>query len=125
MTRIDLPPQTSTQEEIFAKVGRPLAHAVISGYNATCFAYGQTGSGKVRARLAFACRRMPIAKDQQNYSRAPDAVSSLLIFLQTHTMFGKATQVVSRSLARKGSFKLGGGGSFRGDGEVAMGDEVG
>lgn len=41
--------EASTQEEMFARVGRPLAQAVISGYNATCFAYGQTGSGAVLA----------------------------------------------------------------------------
>ena len=33
--------EESTQEELFARVGWPLAQAVVSGYNATCFAYGQ------------------------------------------------------------------------------------
>ena len=41
--------EDSSQEEVFARVGRPLAQAVLRGYNATCFAYGQTGSGKVTA----------------------------------------------------------------------------
>ena len=38
--------ETTTQEEVFEKVGRPIADAVINGFNGTIFAYGQTGSGK-------------------------------------------------------------------------------
>jgi len=46
--------EDSSQEELFARVGRPLAQAVLRGYNATCFAYGQTSSGKVLALSSYA-----------------------------------------------------------------------
>ena len=36
----------TSQEEIFDKVGRPVTHMCVDGYNATICAYGQTGSGK-------------------------------------------------------------------------------
>jgi len=39
------PPDT-TQEEVFLRVGMPLANKCMEGYNGTAFAYGQTGSGK-------------------------------------------------------------------------------
>jgi len=35
-----------TQEEIFERVGKPIAESCIAGYHGTIFAYGQTGSGK-------------------------------------------------------------------------------
>jgi len=38
--------QSSTQEEIFDTIGRPVLRDVTEGYNACVFAYGQTGSGK-------------------------------------------------------------------------------
>lgn len=38
--------EASTQEELFEVVGRPMAQAVMHGYNGTVLAYGQTGSGK-------------------------------------------------------------------------------
>jgi hypothetical protein len=47
--------EASSQEEVFARVGKPLAQAVIRGYNATCFAYGQTGSGKVGLCSPWVC----------------------------------------------------------------------
>jgi hypothetical protein len=37
---------TSTQFELFQKVGMPITERCLSGYNGTIFAYGQTGSGK-------------------------------------------------------------------------------
>ena len=37
---------TTTQKQVFDRVGRPMVQAVLEGYNATIFAYGQTGSGK-------------------------------------------------------------------------------
>ena len=38
--------EDSTQEEIFEKVGKPVAASCLLGYNGCIFAYGQTGSGK-------------------------------------------------------------------------------
>eukprot|EP00904_Undaria_pinnatifida_P004353 jgi/Undpi1/13919/HiC_scaffold_9.g03570.m1 len=38
--------EDSTQEELFAEVGRPVTEACLEGYNGTIFCYGQTGSGK-------------------------------------------------------------------------------
>lgn len=38
--------ETSSQEEIFGIVGRPISMSCLSGYNGTIFAYGQTGAGK-------------------------------------------------------------------------------
>jgi len=38
--------ETSTQQEIFEAIGRPLAQTYIQGYNCCIFAYGQTGAGK-------------------------------------------------------------------------------
>ena len=38
--------ETSTQEEIFKRVSKPIVDSCIQGYNSTVFAYGQTGSGK-------------------------------------------------------------------------------
>lgn len=35
-----------TQQEIFEKIGKPIAKSCLSGYNGTIFAYGQTGAGK-------------------------------------------------------------------------------
>jgi hypothetical protein len=37
---------TSTQQEVFDMVAKPLAQAVLDGTNSTIFAYGQTGTGK-------------------------------------------------------------------------------
>uniref|UniRef100_A0A0A9XR76 Kinesin-like protein FLA10 n=1 Tax=Lygus hesperus TaxID=30085 RepID=A0A0A9XR76_LYGHE len=37
---------TFTQRDIFLHEVKPLADAVLQGYNATVFAYGQSGSGK-------------------------------------------------------------------------------
>eukprot|EP00301_Raphidiophrys_heterophryoidea_P006208 c12522_g1_i1.p1 GENE.c12522_g1_i1~~c12522_g1_i1.p1 ORF type:complete len:1365 (-),score=462.05 c12522_g1_i1:304-4398(-) len=39
-------PSDTTQEEVFLRVGMPLANRCLEGYNGTAFAYGQTGSGK-------------------------------------------------------------------------------
>ena len=39
-------PATTTQQEVFEALGRPLISDVLKGYNGTLFAYGQTGSGK-------------------------------------------------------------------------------
>ncbi|CAG9327506.1 unnamed protein product [Blepharisma stoltei] len=39
-------PPTTSQEEIFNVVGKPIIEDILSGYNGTVFAYGQTGSGK-------------------------------------------------------------------------------
>eukprot|EP00903_Cladosiphon_okamuranus_P015003 g13882.t1 len=38
--------EDSTQEELFAEVGKPVTEACLEGYNGTIFCYGQTGSGK-------------------------------------------------------------------------------
>eukprot|EP01062_Namystynia_karyoxenos_P073652 TRINITY_DN70466_c0_g1_i1.p1 TRINITY_DN70466_c0_g1~~TRINITY_DN70466_c0_g1_i1.p1 ORF type:complete len:958 (+),score=377.56 TRINITY_DN70466_c0_g1_i1:91-2874(+) len=35
-----------SQEAVYERVGRPVVHNAITGYNGTIFAYGQTGSGK-------------------------------------------------------------------------------
>ena len=35
-----------TQEEVFEKIGKPIAASCLSGYNGTIFTYGQTGAGK-------------------------------------------------------------------------------
>ncbi len=37
---------SSTQQNIFNTVGKPVCDSAINGYNGTIFAYGQTGSGK-------------------------------------------------------------------------------
>jgi hypothetical protein len=36
-------PEDTTQAEIFHRVGKPIADAVVKGFNGTVFAYGQTG----------------------------------------------------------------------------------
>ncbi|CAM9192770.1 unnamed protein product, partial [Sphacelaria rigidula] len=38
--------EKSTQEDVFAKIGKGAVANVLDGYNSTVFAYGQTGSGK-------------------------------------------------------------------------------
>lgn len=38
--------EDSTQEDVFAKVGKPIVDQCLQGYNGSIFAYGQTGSGK-------------------------------------------------------------------------------
>ncbi|KAF0935938.1 hypothetical protein E2562_036929 [Oryza meyeriana var. granulata] len=38
--------ESSTQEDIFQLVGRPLVENCLAGFNSSIFAYGQTGSGK-------------------------------------------------------------------------------
>jgi hypothetical protein len=38
--------EKSSQENIFEKIGKPMADRSLEGYNCTVFAYGQTGSGK-------------------------------------------------------------------------------
>lgn len=42
---------TSTQEDIFTSVARPLADQVLNGYNATMLAYGATGTGKTHTMI--------------------------------------------------------------------------
>jgi len=37
---------TSTQQNIYDEMIRPLVSSVLEGFNATIFAYGQTGTGK-------------------------------------------------------------------------------
>ncbi|CAN9509167.1 unnamed protein product [Ophioblennius macclurei] len=37
---------TTTQEDLFESIARPVVDNVLAGYNGTIFAYGQTGSGK-------------------------------------------------------------------------------
>ena len=36
-------PEDVTQDQVFERVGRPAAEAVLAGFNVTVFAYGQTG----------------------------------------------------------------------------------
>jgi hypothetical protein len=38
--------ESTTQEAIFARIGKPVVDTCLQGYNSTVFAYGQTGSGK-------------------------------------------------------------------------------
>ena len=38
-----------SQADVFEKIGRPAAEAVLEGYNVTVFAYGQTGAGKTHS----------------------------------------------------------------------------
>eukprot|EP01052_Picozoa_sp_SAG31_P017657 SAG31_NODE_1218_length_9303_cov_4.349087_1_plen_869_part_10 len=38
--------ETTSQDQIFDMIGKPMTEACLNGYNATIFAYGQTGSGK-------------------------------------------------------------------------------
>eukprot|EP01035_Chromulina_nebulosa_P018171 gene18171-23829_t len=39
-------PMTSTQDDVFKRVGADAVRNALEGYNSTIFAYGQTGSGK-------------------------------------------------------------------------------
>ena len=39
-------PMTTTQDDVFKKVGIPAIQNAFGGFNSTIFAYGQTGSGK-------------------------------------------------------------------------------
>ncbi|XP_072051741.1 kinesin-like protein KIF15 [Amphiura filiformis] len=41
----------TTQEAVFAAVGKPTIESCVAGYNSTIFAYGQTGSGKTFTML--------------------------------------------------------------------------
>ncbi|XP_057291417.1 kinesin-like protein KIF15 isoform X3 [Hydractinia symbiolongicarpus] len=41
----------TTQEEVFATVGKGIIEAFVNGFNGTIFAYGQTGSGKTFTML--------------------------------------------------------------------------
>mmetsp|Transcript_571 Transcript_571/g.870 ORF Transcript_571/g.870 Transcript_571/m.870 type:complete len:1572 (+) Transcript_571:427-5142(+) len=38
--------ETTTQQELFEVVGKPISNSCLTGYNGTIFAYGQTGAGK-------------------------------------------------------------------------------
>lgn len=38
--------QSSTQEEVFEAIGRPLVEKMLSGFNCSLLAYGQSGNGK-------------------------------------------------------------------------------
>jgi hypothetical protein len=40
------PPETTTQEDVFEYVGKPITDNCLIGFNGTVFAYGQTNSGK-------------------------------------------------------------------------------
>ena len=42
---------TSTQNNIFVQVGKPVVDSALQGYNGTVLAYGQTGSGKTYTML--------------------------------------------------------------------------
>lgn len=41
--------EDTTQSDIFHRVGKPIADAVLRGFNGTVFAYGQTGESGQRA----------------------------------------------------------------------------
>ncbi|KAH8616983.1 Microtubule binding Kinesin motor domain [Trypanosoma vivax] len=43
--------ETATQEEIMARIGRPILRHVLDGYNGTVLCYGQSGSGKTHTML--------------------------------------------------------------------------
>ncbi|XP_062501165.1 kinesin-like protein KIF15 [Corticium candelabrum] len=43
--------EETTQEEVFACVGKGIIESCVAGYNGTIFAYGQTGSGKTFTML--------------------------------------------------------------------------
>lgn len=44
---------SSTQDEVYDTLVRPLVDTAFQGYNACLFAYGQTGSGKTYRLLVF------------------------------------------------------------------------
>ena len=48
-------PEDVTQEEVFERVGRPAAEAVLAGFNVTIFAYGQTGCRPPASSTLPAC----------------------------------------------------------------------
>ena len=52
----------STQEEMFARVGRPISETCLTGYNGTIFAYGQTGTGKTHTMVGL---YQPLTNDQR------------------------------------------------------------
>lgn len=43
--------QNSTQQGVYADLGRPIVTQALDGFNGTIFAYGQTGSGKTHSMM--------------------------------------------------------------------------
>lgn len=41
----------TTQQEVYADLGKPVVDRSLEGYNGTIFAYGQTGSGKTHSMM--------------------------------------------------------------------------
>ena len=38
--------ERASQQDVYDRIGRPLADHAMQGFSSCCFAYGQTGSGK-------------------------------------------------------------------------------
>ena len=78
---------SSTQQQLYKVVGRPIVDNVLSGYNACLIAYGQTGSGKVGEGQGQQRMRKPRLPPAHPLTRANKP--STHPCLQTHTMLGE------------------------------------
>ena len=76
--------ETSTQKDVYERVGKPIEEDVVAGFSCVIFAYGQTGTGKThtmegdlknRSDMAGLIPRMYVS-DSLTYS-----------LISTHTQF--------------------------------------
>ncbi len=63
--------QSSTQQQVFEEIGKPLVDSVLEGFNSTLFVYGQTSSGKTHTMQG------PDISDDQMKGLIPRVISLL------------------------------------------------
>ena len=68
--------QTSSQQEIYSKVGEPVVSSILQGYNGTIFAYGQTGTGKTFTM---------IGQGGESKGVIPRSISQIFAYIQSST----------------------------------------
>ena len=77
---------TTSQAEVYEKVGEPVVASVLAGYNGTVLAYGQTGSGKTYTMTGPGGGQTLFAPSNPSYSIENDAELGLVTRI-LHSLF--------------------------------------
>jgi hypothetical protein len=80
-------PEDVTQDQVFERVGRPAAEAVLAGFNVTVFAYGQTGCVS-RPADVLAALRLPTCPCRARPHEGRLTVRANCRAGKTHTVYG-------------------------------------
>lgn len=69
---------SSTQQQVYGELGRPIVSQALDGFNGTIFAYGQTGSGKTHSMLGNEENKGIIPQlNDELWQRIPERMKSL------------------------------------------------